>query len=191
MASREARKRLALAAASTIAGRTNYVARIAAIIASANSTEQSLQTESGEVEQMTTGTAVGIAQVAARIAIGNDIARTTVAVADLIARIATIVATAVETFEQTTERSELRCHTTVDIAARIAIGDDITRIAVVDNIARGACMRGKQTTQTAAQCNSGCAANLVARIARDDIVTRIACNNRIARTAVVEADSIN
>jgi len=136
---REARKRLALAAASTIAGRTNYIARIATVIASSESTEQSLQAESREVEQMTTGTAIGIAQVAARIAIANNVTRT--AIADFIARIATVVVTTtVETFEQVSERSELRRDATVDIAAWIAIGDDIAWIAVADNIARTACL---------------------------------------------------
>jgi len=186
---REARKRLALAAASTITGRTNYVARIATVIASSDSTEQSLQTESREVEQMTTRTAIGIAKVAARIAVGNDIARS--AVTDHIARIATIVATAFVALEQVPERPELWRDTTVDIAARIAIGDDITRIAVVDNIAWVTRVRSKQATQTAAQCYSGCATNLVAWITGDNIVTRIARNNRIARIAVVVADTTN
>ena len=185
---REARKRLALAAASGIAG-ANFVARIATtIVTSAESTEQSLQTDSREIEQMTTGTATGIAKVTTWIAITNGVTRTTIA--DFIARIATIVAsTTVEASEQIPQ-AELRCNATINIAARITIGDNIARIAVAEIVARGACRRGKEVTQTLAQVHSWQVASHVTRIAHD-IVARIACNNWLTRIAIVEADSIN
>jgi hypothetical protein len=136
---------------------------------------------------MTTGTATGIAKVAARITVTSNVARTTIA--DFIARIATIVAApTVEAFEQV-PKAELRGNTATCIATRITIGGNIARIAVAEIVARGAaCRRGKEVTQTLAQVYSWQVASHVTRIALS-IVARIACNNWLARIAVVEAGS--
>jgi len=151
---REARKRLALAAASVIAG-TNFVARIATTVtATTEPAEQFLQADSRQVKQVASTTVASvitwIACVTARIA-SHVIAR--IAVADFIARIAVVITatTQPETLEQTPER-ELRRATTIitsDVAARIA-SHVIARIAVADfiaRIARIATMRSKQIAQ--------------------------------------------
>ena len=137
---------------------------------------------------MATGTATGIAKVAARITVTSNVARTTIA--DFITRIATIVAApTVEAFEQV-PKTELRGNTATCIATRITIGGNIARIAVAEIVARGAtCRRGKEVTQTLAQIHSWkIAASHVTRIAHG-IIARIACNNWLARIAVVEAGS--
>ena len=185
-----------LAAASTITTTTDFVARTATIVATAESAEQSFQADSRKVKQVTSGTATGVAQVSARIAVSSDVART--AIADFVARSATaIIATAeTDTFEQV-PKLELRRAATIDVAARIAIADDIARttVAIADFVARAASLRGKQVTQTFAEFDSGqatiVATDFVARIASDSIVTRIARDNRITGIATVEADSIN
>ena len=183
-----------LAAASTITRTTDFVARTATIIATAEAAEQSFQADSGKVKQVTSGTATGVAQVSARIAVSSDVART--AVADFVARTATAIITTAETdtFEQV-PKFELRGTATIDIATRIAITCDIARTTVADFVARTASLRGEQVTQTFAEFDSRqatiVATDFVARIACDGIVTRIARDNRITGIATVEADSIN
>jgi len=120
-----------------ITGSTNFVARIATIIATsgaAKTTEEFFQTDSRKVKQKAAGTATVAANIITRIAVGQRIAR--IAVGD---------AGATQTDEperiQLT-KTELRSAT--DVSTRIAIANDIARIAIVGTTGITT-VRGKQT----------------------------------------------
>jgi hypothetical protein len=157
--------------------------------ADADTVKQFLHVDPREVKQMSTRTATGIATI------GGFVARSTFS--QVSARCAFIGISAtffeVETFErlqiQFRERELAGTATIVVFVART--GDFFAGLAIASKVARSARLRSEQTTNSAAQNESG-------RIARDfvtrcashrDFIARSASDNWLTRIAVVLADS--
>ena len=138
-----------LAATSFVArSKSNFITRIAAVIATTESTEQVRQFDPRKIKQMTSGTTSVAANIIAWTAICGIVARS--AVIDTVAGTAIGgTATKAKTAEQVSKTAELRT-TTVGDTAGIAIRHIVARGAIGQCITRGACLIGKQVTQTTA-----------------------------------------
>jgi len=140
---------------------------------------------------VTTGTAVGVsANIVTRTTVRGEVTRS--AIVHNIARTAIGEAITIQakTAEQVAERCESGCAAIIDDSARVAIYDNVARIAVVVTVI--ACLSGKQVTQASAYSKPGEVADFVARIARECcFVTRIAGENGLAGIAVVGTNAVD
>jgi hypothetical protein len=124
---------------------------------------------------VTTGTAVGVANVVTRTTVCQIVARGAVGIAT------SVQAESVEQFRQLKPRGA------TDIVARI---DNIARGAVINDIARAAIIRREQVSQTTTQVEPGqIAGDFVTGTAND--IARIASGNSVTWVAVVSPDTID